>query len=106
MELTGLQNCIKTMIDKKIELVNVVQVMLFHRILPCQQRAFNLWEFDLAQHQTLHELFDTTHKDVWKVLFKGAEVPPPLTEDHGLSATRPANPVSFVHLVGYLFSIV
>ena len=50
--------------------------MLFHRILLCQQRAFNLWEFDPAQHQTLRELFDTTHKDVWKVLFKGAEVPP------------------------------
>ena len=27
-----------------------------------------------------------THKDVWKVLFKGAEVPPSLTEDRGLSA--------------------
>ena len=34
-ELTGLQNCVKTMISKKIELVNVVQVMLFRRILPC-----------------------------------------------------------------------
>ena len=52
-ELTGLQNCIKNMISKKIKLVNVVQVMLFRRILPCQRRAFNLWEFDVAQHQTL-----------------------------------------------------
>ena len=94
------------MISKKIKLVNVVQVMLFRRILPCQRQAFNLWEFDPAKHQTLRELFDTTHKDVWKVLFKGAEVPPPLTEDRGLSAARPANPVSSVHLVGYLFSIV
>ena len=94
------------MISKKLKLVNIVQVMLFRRILPCQQRAFNLWEFDPAQHQTLRELFDTTHKDVWKVLFKGTEVPPPLIEDRGLSATHPVNPVSFVHLVGYLFSIV
>ena len=83
------------MMSKKIKLVNVVQVMLFRRILPCQRRAFNLWEFDPAEHQTLRELFDTTHKDVWKVLFKGAEVPPPLTEDRGLSAKRHANPVSF-----------
>ena len=81
--------------SKKIKLVNVVQIMLFRRILPCQRRAFNLWEFDPAQHQTLRELFDTTHKDIWKVLFKGAEVPPPLTEDRGLSAKRHANPVSF-----------
>ena len=49
-ELTGLQNCIKNMIDKKIKLLNVVQVMLFHRILPCQRRAFNMWEFDPAEH--------------------------------------------------------
>ena len=93
------------MVNKKLKLVNVVQVMLIRRILPCQQQAFNLWEFDPAQHQTLRKLFDTTHKDVWKVLFKGAEVPPSLTEDRGLSVKRPANPVSSVHLVGYLFPI-
>ena len=69
------------MMSKKIKLVNVVQVMLFHRILPCQRQAFNLWEFDPAEHQTQRELFDTTHKDVWKVLFKGAEAPASATED-------------------------
>ena len=58
-----------------------------------------------GKHQTLSELFDTTHKDVWRVLFKGAEVPPSLTEDHGLSAKRPTNPVSFVHRVGFLLPI-
>ena len=93
------------MAGKKLKLVNIVQVMLIRRILPCQQRDFNLWEFDPAQHQTLSELFDTTHKDVWRVLFKGAKVPPSLTEDRGLSAKRPTNPVSSVHLVGYLFPI-
>ena len=64
------------MISKKLKLVNIIQVMLFRRILPRQQRAFNLWEFDPAQHQTLRELFDTMRRDVWKVLFKGIEVPP------------------------------
>ena len=91
--------CVKNMMSKKIKLVNVVQVMLFRRILPCQRRVVNLWEFDPPEHQTLRELFDTTHKDVWKVLFKGAEVPPPLTEDRRLSAKRPANPVSFLYLI-------
>ena len=75
VELTGLQTCVKNMMSKKIKLINVVQVMLFRRILPCQRLAFNLWEFDPAEHQALRELFDMTHKDVWKVLFKGAEVP-------------------------------
>ena len=69
--------------------------MLFRRILPCQRRAFDLWEFDSAKHQMLRELYDTTHKDVWRVLFKSAEIPPPLNEDRGLSAKRHANPVSF-----------
>ena len=80
--------------------------MLFRRIVPCQRRAFNLWEFDPAQHQTLSELFEKMHKDVWRVLIKGVEVPPSLTEDRRLSAKHPANLVSSVHLVGYLFSIV
>ena len=41
-ELTGLQACIQKLVDKKLKLVNIVQVMLIRRILPCQQRAFNL----------------------------------------------------------------
>ena len=93
------------MVDKKLKLVNIVQVMLIRRILPCPQRDFTLWEFDPARHQTLSELFDMTHKDVWRVLFMGAVVPPSLTEDRGLSTKRPANLVSPVHLVGYLFPI-
>ena len=105
-KVTELQNCIKNMISKKIKLVNVVQVMLFRRILPCQRRVFNMWEFDPAEHQTLRELSDTTHKDVWKVLFKAAEVPPPVTEDRGLSAKRPANPVSFYILQDMPFPIM
>ena len=93
-ELTGLQTCIQNMVDKKLKLVNIVQVMLIRRILPCQQREFNLWEFNPAQHRTPNSLFDTTHEDAWKVLFKGAAVPPPTTEDRGFSAKRHASAVS------------
>ena len=64
------------MVDKKLKLVNIVQVMLVRRILPCQQREFTLWEFNPGKHQTLNRLFDTTHEDAWRVLFKSAEVPP------------------------------
>ena len=62
-ELTGLQTCIQNMVDKKLKIVNIVQVMLIRRILPCQQREFTLWEFNPAQHRTLNRLFDTTHED-------------------------------------------
>ena len=103
MELTGLQTCVKNMISKKIKLVNVVQVMLLRRILPCHRQAFNMWEFDPAEHQMLRELFDTMHKDVWKVLFKAAEVPPPITEDHGLSAKRRTNLVRYLYFTICVF---
>ena len=83
------------MTNKKIKLVNVVQVMLFRRILLCHRRAFVLGEFDSAKHQTLREIYDTTHEDVWRVPFKIAEIPPSLTEGRGLSAKRRANPVGF-----------
>ena len=69
--------------------------MLIRRILLCQRWAYNLWEFDPAEHQMLQEIFDMTHEDVWKVLFKATEVPPPITEDRGLGAKRQAHPVSF-----------
>ena len=93
-ELTGLQACIQKLVDKKLKLVNVVQVMLIRRILPCQQRAFKLWEFDPAQHRTLSGLFDTTYEDAWKVLFKGVEAPASATEDRGFRSQRPADEVS------------
>ena len=105
MELDGLQKCIRSMASKKLKLVNIVQVMLIRRILSCQQRDFTLWEFNLAQHWTLSELFDTMHKDVWNVLFKAAEVPPSLAEDRGLSAKRLARSVSSIRPVGHLFSL-
>ena len=94
-ELSGLQNCVRNMISKKIKLVNIVQVLLLRRILPCQRRVCNLWEFDPAEHQTLRELFGMMHEDVWKLLFKTNEVPPPITEDRGLSVKHQANPISF-----------
>ena len=34
-ELTGLQARVQKLVDKKLKLVNVVQVMLIRRILPC-----------------------------------------------------------------------
>ena len=69
-ELTELITCIKGMKDKNIKLVNMIQVMLVRRILPCQKRAFNLWEFVSAKHQTLQRLYGMKHKNTWKALFE------------------------------------
>ena len=105
-ELTGLQSCHQTLVNKKLKLVNVIQVMLVRRILPCQQRAFNLWEFDPAQHRTLSGLFDTTYEAAWKVLFKDGEAPASATKDRGFSMKRPVDEVSFVILYGTHISFI
>ena len=53
--------------------------------------------------RTLRELFDMKHKDAWKVLFKASKVPPPISEDRGLSARRQANVVSILHFARCAF---
>ena len=93
-ELLALQTRIKGMEDKDIELVNVVQVMLVRRILPCQHRTCNLWEFVPARHQTLRGFFGSSHKDIWKVLFKSSKSWPDSAEDRGYQLSRPASSVS------------
>ena len=69
-ELTGLITCVKGMKDKNIKLVNVIQVMPSRLILPCQRRAFNLWEFVPVEHRRLQRLYGMKHKNAWKALFK------------------------------------
>ena len=79
--------------------------MLVRRILRCQQRDFNLWEFDPVQHQTLSRLFDTTYEDAWKMLFKGAEAPASATEDRRFNVQHHASAVSCLYLLqGISFS--
>ena len=96
---------IQSMVDKNIKLVNVIQVMLVRRILPCQSRTSTLWEFDPEKHQTLVRLFGTTHEDAWKLLFKGDEKPPAIDSDRGHDLAHPASAVSASHLKVYSLSV-
>ena len=106
--LTALQARIKSMEDKNIKLVDVVQVMLVRRILPCQCWTCNLWEFDPAKHQTLLEFFGTTHEDIWKVLFNLGKLWSDTAEDRGHKLSRPASSVSlymFSRCILYLYTL-
>ena len=80
--------------DKNIKLVNVIQVMLVRRILPCQRRAVNLWEFIPNKHRTLQRVYGMMHKCAWKELFKAPKVSPPTSEDRGLHTAWDPRPVS------------
>ena len=61
-ELIVLQTRVQSMVDKDIKLVDVIQVMLVHQILPCQSLSLPLWEFNPKKHHTLERLFETTHE--------------------------------------------
>ena len=93
-ELSVIQTRVKGMEDKAIKLVDVVQVMLVRLVLRCQHRACNLWEYDPAEHQTLRELYGSSHKDIWKVLFKSGKPWPDSVADRGYQLSHPASPVS------------
>ena len=97
-----LQTRIRCMMDKNVKLVDVIQVTLVRRILPCQSWACHLWEFDPAEHKTLQRFFETTHEDIWKVLFKANETWPKTIEDHGHGLAHPASLVSFPCFKVYL----
>ena len=94
-----LQTCVQSMVDKDVKLVNVVQVMLVHLVLPCQHRACNLWEYDPAEHQTLRELYGSSHKDIWNVLFKSGKPWLGSTEDSRYQLSRSASPVSHCYVL-------
>ena len=88
------QTRITNVLGKNVGLTNVVQIMLFRRILPCQCRASPMWEFNPEEPQTLKHFFGTTNEGMWKHLFKAQKSWPMKTEDIGLDAENPATPVS------------
>ena len=82
------------MVDKDVKLVDIVQVMLVRLVLPCQRRACTLRELDPTEHQTLQELYDSSHKDIWKVLFKSGKSWPGPAEDRGYQSSHSPSSVS------------
>ena len=94
-ELIALQTRVQSMITKNVKLVDVIQVMLVRRILPCQRRSRPLWEFNPKKHQILERLFETTHEGAWKLLFKGNEKPPATDSDRGHDIKHLASEVCY-----------
>ena len=97
-ELLTLQNRVKNMINKNTSLTDVIQVMLFPKILPCQLRHLHMWEFNPEGPRTLQRFFGTTHEEIWKLLFKAQKTWPKKTDDIGLDSVNPATPVSILFL--------
>src|SRR3990170_2817765 len=80
-EVQTLQSRIRTLLEKDIDLVNVIQVMLVRRVLPCQRRSLRMWEFNPEGPRTLQHFFGTMREGMWKLFFGKRKQRPDTTED-------------------------
>ena len=83
-----LQTRITNMLGKNVGLTNVVQIMLFHRILPCQRWTSPMWEFNLEGPRTVKHFFGLKLEEMRKLFFGQKVECPDTTEDAGLSCNR------------------
>ena len=104
-EVQTLQGRIRSLTEKGIGLVNVVQVMLVRRTLPCQRRPLRMWEFNLEGQRTLQHFFGTTHEGMWKLYFGEREQWSDTTEDVSLDCNHPDTAVSIQTLNTFHSSI-
>ena len=83
------------MIDQKLKLVDVIQVMLHRRSLPLQLRATPMWLYKPEDAAPIRHIFRTDLDGIWMTLFKPSmNTFPAMEEDCGLDA---ANPPKEVH---------
>ena len=89
-----LQDRIRGLQEREINLVAVVQVMLIRRLLPCKRRPLRLWEFNPEGPRALQHFMDLTPMEMYKLFFGSQEMHPDLTEDARLRCNRPDTQVS------------
>ena len=89
-----LQSHIQSILEKDTGLINVIQVMLVCRILPCQRRPLRMWEFNPEGPRTLQQFFGKMHEGMWKLFFKTRKQWPDTSEDVGLNCNHPDTSVS------------
>ena len=58
--------------------------------------------FQPEKHHTLERLFETTHEDAWKLLFKGNEILPATDSYRGHYINHLANEVCYFRRIPYL----
>jgi hypothetical protein len=93
MEVESLQSRISKMIKKKVELPNVIQIMLHWRLLPFQDRAIPMRSYKLEDLATMLSFYRTSHARLWKVFFKPQKDWPAKEEDIGLDVATPPREV-------------
>ena len=101
-DVPTLQSRIRELLERDINLVSVMQVMLIRRMLPCQRRPLWMWEFNPEGPRTVKHFFGLKLEGMCKLFFGPKVECPDTTEDAGLSCNRLDTQVSNVdtgHLV-------
>ena len=95
-DVPTLQSRIRDLLERDIDLVRIIQVMLVRRILPCKRRPLRKWEWEFNPEgpRTIQHFFDVTLEGMYKLFFGPQIRCPDTTEDAGLSCLRPDTQVS------------
>ena len=56
-DVPELQNHIRELIERDINLVSIMQVMLIRRMFSCKRRPLRMWEFNLEGPRTIKHFF-------------------------------------------------
>ena len=83
-----LQNCIRELLERDINLVSIIQAMLIRRMLPCKRRPLRMWEFNPEGPRTVKHFFDLKLEGMCKLFFGPKVECPDTIEDAGLSCNR------------------
>ena len=89
-----LQIRIRDLLERDVGLVNVMQVMLVRRALPCKRRPLCMWEFNPEGPRNIQHFFGMTHEEMYGLFFGSQIKCPDTTEDAGLSCNHPNAQVS------------
>ena len=104
-DVPTLQSRIRELLERDINLVSIIQVMLILQMLSCQRRPLRMWEFNPEGPRTILHFFSLTLEGMCKLFFGPQVECPDTTEDAGLSYNRLDTQVSNLdtgHLVLYL----
>ena len=93
-DVPTLQSRIRELLERDIDLVKIIQVMLVRRILRCKRRPLRMWEFNPEGPQTIQHFFGVMLEGMYKLFFGPQVRCPDTTEDAGLSCHRPDTQVS------------
>ena len=94
IDVPELQNRILELIERDINLVGIMQVMLIRRMLSCKRQPLRMWEFNPEGSWTIKHFFGLKLEGMCKLFFGPQVKCLDTTEDAGLSCNRPDTQVS------------